>query len=255
MQHLLLHLQDLLQGGRVGTLEHLGLEVGDLHAQFLERRLVVVDQRIEQRMGHAVGGPRHMHRAAQAALLDHGDAAQRHRVVGDEEVLPEEEVQLARGEGPVLAAVVHGVDHHEQVGVEAVLLLGLVGLDLWRGALVDAVLHRERVEMEHALEQLAGVLRAGVLEVHPQEEVGVRQEGRHEEQVDVPGMQPPGGGEGERADHGGLSGKRIRSRVDGKAGKHRSPRGGASTASPTGGVFVEGMPTFTVVKNREFSPN
>ena len=201
VEHLLLHLEDLLQRGRIGPFQHLGLQLGDLHAQLLESRLVVVDQRVEQRVGHTVGGAGHVDGAAQAAFLDDRDAPQRHGVVGDQEVLPEEEVQLAGGEGPVLAAVVDRMDDHEQVGVEAVVLLGLVGLDLRRGALVDAVLDRERVEVEHALEQLAGVVRRRVLQIHPQEQVGVRQEGRHQEQVDVPGMEPSGGGEGERADH------------------------------------------------------
>ena len=130
VQHLFLHLEDLLQRGRIGTFQHFGLEVGDLHAQLLEGRLVVVDQRIQQRMSHSIGRTRHVDRAAQATFLDHGNAPQRHRVVGHQKVLPEEEVQLAGGEGPVFAAVVHGMDDHEQVGIEAVVLLGFVGLDL-----------------------------------------------------------------------------------------------------------------------------
>jgi len=161
----------------------------------------VMRECVEQGMRHTIGRAGHVNGTAQAALLDDGDAPQGHGVVGDQEVLPEEEVELTGGEGPVFAAVVHGMDDHEQVGVEAVVFLGLVGLDLRRGTLVDAVFDRERMEVEHALQQLAGVFRGRILQIHPQEEVGVRQEGRHQEQVDVPRMEPSGSGEGERADH------------------------------------------------------
>ena len=83
VQHFLLHLEDLLQRRRIGSFQNLGLEVGDFHAKLLQRRFVVVDQRIEQRMGHTIGGTCHMDGAAQATLLDDGNASQRHRVVGD----------------------------------------------------------------------------------------------------------------------------------------------------------------------------
>jgi hypothetical protein len=54
-----------------------------------------------------------VHGAAHAAFLGDLDAFERDVVVGDEEILAEEEVQFAGRENAIFPAVIDGVNHHE----------------------------------------------------------------------------------------------------------------------------------------------
>src|SRR5215831_12257112 len=60
------------------------------------------------------------------------------------------------------------------------------------------------MKVEYFIEHELGFLGCRVLEVHPEEQVRVAQEGGHQEPINVPGVQPALGGEGEGADHGKL---------------------------------------------------
>ena len=58
--------------------------------------------------------------------------------------------------------------------------------------------------MENVFEDEFGLLDCWLLEIHPQKEVRVRQEGRHEKYLNILGVQATLGGECERANHEGL---------------------------------------------------
>jgi hypothetical protein len=112
-------------------------------------------------------------------------------VVSDQEVLSEKEIQLAGREHAVLAAVIHGVDHHKQIGQEQLLLLGRILLDFRGRAHGHAVLDRQGMEMEDVLQHHLGLLGRRLLQVHPQKQIGVRQQGGHQECLDVLAVQTP----------------------------------------------------------------
>jgi hypothetical protein len=130
VEHLLLHLHDLVERAVRGFLEDVLLEFRDLERQFLEGGFVVFDHRIEQRVRDAVGRARHEAAALHAAVLDVVDTFEMYVVVGDQEILPEKKIQLTRREHAVAPAVIHGVDHHENVRRELVLVFRGVLLNL-----------------------------------------------------------------------------------------------------------------------------
>ena len=195
-------------------LQRLLLQLGDFQRQLVQRRLVVVHDRIQQRVGDAVrarGRCASWLLTARSSVERH--AAERRRVVGDEKILAEKEIQLARGEHAVLAAVIHRVDHHEQIRRELVLLLGRILLHLRRRADRHAVLDGQRVEMEHVLQHILGLLRRRVLQVHPEEQVRVAQQRRHQEHLDVLAVQPALSCKYQRANHSLPSSALARCRV------------------------------------------
>jgi hypothetical protein len=183
------------------TFHHLLLQFGDLKRQLLQRRLVVVDNRIQQGVGDAVGGAGDVDGPFAAAFLDHLHAFHGPVVVGHQEVLPEEEVKLGGREHAVLAAVVDRMDHHEEVRGEPIFFLGEILLDLGRRGFGDAVLDGEWVEVEDIAENHLAPPRGGGFDIDPEEEVGVGQEGGHQERGDVLSVKPSFGGERERPDH------------------------------------------------------
>ena len=123
------------------------------------------------------------------AFLGHRHTAQGRFVVGDEKILAEKEVQLARGEHAVLAAVIHRVNHHEQVGREFVLLLGQILLDFGRRTDPHAVLNGKRVKMKQVLQDELGFLRRRLFEINPEKKIRVAQQRGHQEHLDVPRVQ------------------------------------------------------------------
>jgi hypothetical protein len=58
---------------------------------------------------------RHSEQSFHTHFFHLDNAPERHRVMGHEKVFPEEKIQFARREGSSLAAVIDGVNHHEQV--------------------------------------------------------------------------------------------------------------------------------------------
>ena len=147
-------------------------------------------------MGHPVGRPRDMHRASEATFFGRLHAAQRQFVKSDQKILPEKKIQLAGGEHAVLAAVVHRVNHHEQVAGEPLLLLGLVFLDLGRGADGHAVFDGEGMKVEDVFQNKFGLGRCRLLQIQPEKKIRVRQQRRHEERLDVLAVKLALGGEG-----------------------------------------------------------
>ena len=73
-------------------------------------------------------------------------------VIRHQKILPQEEVQFARREYSVFAAVIHRMDHHEQIGREFVVLLGRVFLDLRDATHHHAVFDRKRMKMKNVLQ-------------------------------------------------------------------------------------------------------
>ena len=102
-----------------------------------------------------------------AAILHQHHVAERFAVKGHEKILAEKEIQLARGKLPVLAAVVHAVNDHEQIWREPILLLGRIFLHLRRRTDRDAILDGQRMEVEHALQDCLHFLRRRSFEVNP----------------------------------------------------------------------------------------
>ena len=106
-------------------------------------------------------------------------------MIRDQEITAEKEVQLAGGKYAVLAAVVHRVDHHEQIRGEPVLLLGGILVNLGGGTGCDTILNGQRMEVENVLQHVLGLLGRWAFQVHPEKEVGVTEQGRHQEHIDV----------------------------------------------------------------------
>ena len=122
-------------------------------------------------------------------------------MVCDQEVLSQEKVQFAGRKDTIFAAVIDAVDDNEQVGGEHIPLSRLVFFYLRRRAGSDAVLDGKRVEVEDIFQNELGFLGRGVLQVHPQEQVGIGQQSGHQEHVDVPAVQLALGGKSQGADH------------------------------------------------------
>ena len=125
-------------------------------------------------------------------------------MVGHQEILAEEEVELAGGEHPVFAAVIDCVNDDEEVGSEFILFAGRILIDFGQGAGGDTILYGKGVEVKDTFEDGFSLLRARALEVHPKEQVGIGEQRRHQEPVDVPGMQAALGRECERMNHRAL---------------------------------------------------
>jgi len=136
-------------------------------------------------------------RALETALLRRLHTLEGHFVERDEKIFPEEKIQLTGRKHAVLAAVVHRVNHHEKIRRKLVLVLRGIFLDLGRRAHRYAVLNRQRVEVENILQHTLRFLRARLLQIEPEKQIGVRQEGGHEEHLNVLAVQLALGGEGE----------------------------------------------------------
>ena len=185
MQHLAFDLHDLVEGVVRGVFEHQRFQFGDLQREFIQRRFVVLDQRREDRLRHAIRRARDQAGALQTPLLDLRHALEMHVVKRDEEIFPEKKIQLTRREHAIAPAVIHRVNHQKQVGRKAVLLLRIVLLDLRRRTHRHAVLDRQRMKMKHVLEEKFRLLGRGFFEVHPEEKIGVRQQCGHQKRFDV----------------------------------------------------------------------
>src|SRR6478735_1360996 len=57
------------------------------------------------------------------------------------------------------------------------------------------------MKMENGLQHRLGLLRRGLLQVHPEEKVGIRQQVGHEPHIEVLAVQSSLRGEGKRSDH------------------------------------------------------
>src|SRR5664279_2640345 len=84
---------------------------------------------------------------------------------------------------------------------ELVLLLGGILVHLGQGTSHDAVLDGKGVEVEHVLQHIFGLLSRWAFQVHPEEEVGIAEQGRHQEHIDVLVVQPALSCKYERANH------------------------------------------------------
>ena len=92
-------------------------------------------------------------------------------MVGDEEVFPQEKIELG-GHERIDLGVIDGV--HDEVGVVA------VGLDLRKRGVAHAVLDGERVELEGAAEDLLDFLGGGRDEIDPEHDARlVAQDRKH----------------------------------------------------------------------------
>ncbi len=81
-------------------------------------------------------------------------------------------------------------------GVNRSPSLGVYSSTLGDELTVDAILDGQRMEMKHAGENRLHLLRRRVFKVHPEKQVRVRQQRRHEEQINVPRVQASLRGEG-----------------------------------------------------------
>ena len=117
-------------------------KAGQSPAEFVEGGLEVVDDEVEEGVGEAVGPTDEDARGAENAFAAGLDGLEGAAVVGDEEVLPQDEIELGGGEF-LGAGVVDGVGDD----VDVVLVLLVLGE---RGVL-DAVLDGERVDGEEVL--------------------------------------------------------------------------------------------------------
>src|SRR4051794_36071933 len=93
------------------------------------------------------------------------------------------------------------MDDDEQVRRKPVILLRLVLLDLRRGGNHHTIFNRERVEMEDVFQNELALFGRRLLEINPKKQVCVRQQGRHEKQLNVLRMQLPLGRKGKRPNH------------------------------------------------------
>ncbi len=146
-------------------------------------------------MRHAVGSARDLHQTFDGAVFHGGHAAQWLFVVGDEKIFAEKKIQFTRGKQPVLPAVIHRVDHDEQIRREPVFLLGIVFLHLRRLAHGDAVLDGQRMKMKHIFQNRLHLLLGRRFKVNPEKQIRVREQGRHQEHIYVPAVQAALGGE------------------------------------------------------------
>ena len=189
LQHLFFYLQNRVERLLAGIGQRALLHLRHLHRQLVQRRLVVLDDQVQQRVGHAVRLRGDVRRVAQAHLRRQLHRPQRLAVKRHQEILAQVKTQFRRREHPVLPAVVHRVDHHEQVRRKGILLLRQILLHLRRRTLRHAVLDGQGMKMEDVFEEKIGLLRSRILEVNPQEQIGVHQQRRHQEQIDVLAVQ------------------------------------------------------------------
>ena len=152
-------------------------------------------------MGHAIRRPGDQSAGFDAPFLHLSHTAQRHVVVRDEEISTQEEIELAGRKDAVGPIVIHGMDHHEKVGRKQIILLGIKAIHLGRGTVVDAIVNAQLVEMEDPAQDLPRLFRRGILQIHPQEQVGIRQQTRHQKDIDVLRMQLAAGSERVGANH------------------------------------------------------
>ena len=202
VQHLLFDLQNLVERPAGRILKRLLFQFPDLQRQLLQRRLVILHDRIEQRVRHPVRRARYLHRALETALGGRLNAPQRHLMVRDQKVLSQEEIQLAGREHAVLATVINRMNHHEQIGRKSVLFLRRILLDFRRRAQHDAIFNRERMEVKNVFQDKLGFLGRRLLQINPEKQVRVRQKRRHQERFDVLAVQTSLSCKCERTDHG-----------------------------------------------------
>ena len=133
--------------------------------QVIEHRLISVDHAVEDEVGESVHAAGDGCRVFLNAVDRAADHRERLGVMGDEEGLSNEEIELAGAE-LVLAAERHRV--HDEV--EIVLII----LDLGVTRVRKRILDRERVKGEYLLKDGPRFLRRGLCEVDPDEKTLVR---------------------------------------------------------------------------------
>src|SRR5262249_12188111 len=134
-------------------------------------------------------------------FLSVGYTAQGSFVIGDEEIFPEEEIEFAGGKDAIFAAVIDGVDGHEEIGSEFVVGSGNVFLDIGELADSNAVFNGKGVEMKDVFQNGLGFFRGRFFKINPEKKIGVGKQCGHEEHLNVLGMQTALSGEGVRPDH------------------------------------------------------
>ena len=157
------HVQHLVHQRLVHRLlgEHVLLQVLELRAQLLDHRGVIVDQQVDERVGDPVGAAGAHADALPDAFHQRRHRAQRGGVERHEEVLAEEQIELG-GVEFLGAREVDGVRDDEEVV--------LVILHLRQRVRLHAVLDRERVKLEDALENRLDLVRRRVVEIHPEQQ-------------------------------------------------------------------------------------
>ena len=157
------HVQHLVHQGLVHRFlgEHVLLQVLEFRTQFLDHRGVIVDQQVDERVGDAVGTAGAHADALPDAFHQRRHRAQRGGVECDEEVLAEEQVELGRVELLRTREVDRVGDDEEVV---------LVILHLRQRVRLHAVLDREWMELEDALEDRLDLVRSRVVEIHPEQQ-------------------------------------------------------------------------------------
>src|SRR4051812_2938922 len=124
-------------------------------------------------MGYPVWSARDVNCALQALLFGNLGAAHWNCVIGHQEILPEKEIELGRGENILLPAVIDAMNDHEQISSKAVTLFRQVFVHLGGWADGDTIFNRERMKMENILENGFNFGWGGSFEVDPKEEVCV----------------------------------------------------------------------------------
>jgi hypothetical protein len=122
-------------------------------------------------------------------------------MVGNEKVLPEKEIEFVGGEDAVLATVVDRMNNDEQIGHKLISVFGRVLFYLGARADSDAVFNRKRVKVENVFEHRFAFFGCCAFQIHPEKEVRVAQQRRHQDRFDVSAVKPALGGEYHRANH------------------------------------------------------
>src|SRR3954470_3847533 len=160
MKHLLLDLNDAVEGLFVRMGQSFVFEFGDFERQLIQRRFVILNDGIKQRMRNPIGSPGNVHGASETAVCGSLDTLERNIVVGDQKIFTQKKIQFTGRKHPIPSAVVNRVDHDKKIWGKSVLFLRLIFLHFGRRSDHYAVLDRERMEMENVLQNELGFLRS-----------------------------------------------------------------------------------------------
>src|SRR5437870_3808751 len=116
-------------------------------------------------------------------------------MVSDQEIFPEKEVQFLRGKSAFFSAIVHGMDHDENVGGEFIAGLRIVFFDFRKRSELKAVLDGQWVEVKDFFKNEPGFVGGGALQVDPKEQVRVFEDGWEEAHLEISRMEFALGGE------------------------------------------------------------
>ena len=130
-------------------------------AKFFGDGRIVIDDEVEQRVGDAVGAARTGAGALERSVDERSDGTEGRGVEGDEVVAAEKEIEFGRVKF-FRAREIDGVGDDEEVV--------LVILHLRQRVRLHAVLDREWMELEDALEDRLDLVRSRVVEIHPEQQ-------------------------------------------------------------------------------------